>query len=280
MTSQYFIYLVWHRAWAWKKCTQELCTLLRVAHGNIAQPWAFLNKLAIVMVARPNILYSWNQSEQNELNRAFMLLFTFKQQLLQNQHQHHAQFYPPQHVHQQQPPLLQYQQPHRCPAAMLLPTHNCPAAAAAAACGPSASLIYSPQQVSAATVPSSNVSLQGNLHRDLNMIAGEFQVQYWTDEPRLLLPLSFLQHGSLTANQLKNQGCKVVLHTTKLGEHPWKSCCTIIVHNNLLSISTCDRNLQLQIFATMWACLLHTILIHDLSTSSVKGLLVSNVFTF
>ena len=233
MTSQYFIYLVWHRAWAWKKCTQELCTLLRVAHGNIAQPWAFLNKLAIVMVARPNILYSWNQSEQNELNRAFMLLFTFKQQLLKNQHQHHTQFYPPQHVHQQQPPLLQYQQPHRCPAAMLLPTHNCPAAAAAA-CGPSASLIHRPQQVRAATVPSSNVSLQGNLHRDLNIILGEIL-------SAVIKPMSHgfffachcLRHVSLTV--------EVVLQTTKLGESPWKSCCTIIVHNNLLSTSTCDK---------------------------------------
>ena len=215
------------------KCTQELCTLLRGAHGDIAQPWAFLNKLAIVMLARPHVIYSWNQSEQNELNRAFMLLFTFKQQLLKNQHQHHTQFYPPQHVHQQQPPLLQYQQPHRCPAAMLLPTHNCPAAAAAA-CGPSASLIHRPQQVRAATVPSSNVSLQGNLHRDLNIILGEIL-------SAVIKPMSHgfffachcLRHVSLTV--------EVVLQTTKLGESPWKSCCTIIVHNNLLSTSTCDK---------------------------------------
>jgi hypothetical protein len=76
-------------------------------------------------------------------------------------------------VHQQQQPLLQCQQPQRRSAAMMLPTHTCPAAAAAAACGPSASLIHRPQQVRAATVPSSNVSLQGNLHRDLNIILGE-----------------------------------------------------------------------------------------------------------
>ena len=67
MASQYFISLVWHRAWAWNICTQELCTLLRVAHGDIAQPWAFLNKLAMVMLARPHIHHSWNQSEQNEI---------------------------------------------------------------------------------------------------------------------------------------------------------------------------------------------------------------------
>jgi len=234
MDSQYFIYLVWHRSWAWNKCTQELCTLLRVAHGDIAQPWAFLNKLAIVMLARPHVVHSWNQSEQNELNRAFMLLFTFKQQLLQNQHQHHVQFYPPQHVHQQQQPLLQCQQPQRRPAAMMLPTHTCPAAAAA--CGPSASLIHRPQQVRAATVPSSNVSLQGNLHRDLNIILGEILSAVIKKMSHgFSFPCHCLQHVSLTA--------EVVLQTTELGEYPINSSVQLIVHNNLLSTSICDKML-------------------------------------
>jgi len=43
------------------------CHHTLVAHDDIAQPWAFLNKLAIVMLARPHIIHSWNQSEQNEI---------------------------------------------------------------------------------------------------------------------------------------------------------------------------------------------------------------------
>ena len=70
---------------------QELCTLLRAAQTNIAQPWAFLGKLVDAVVAMPFMFESWSGPERAELQRGLALLnmqrTTLMLQQLQQQQQ-------------------------------------------------------------------------------------------------------------------------------------------------------------------------------------------------
>jgi hypothetical protein len=52
---------------------QELTTLMKACHMNVAQPWTFLEVLVRVVFAQPHILTSWSTSEQEELGRAYAL---------------------------------------------------------------------------------------------------------------------------------------------------------------------------------------------------------------
>ena len=61
---------------------QELCTLLRAAQADIAQPWTFLGKLADVVVAMPFVFESWSTSERAELHRALALLNMYRTTLV------------------------------------------------------------------------------------------------------------------------------------------------------------------------------------------------------
>ena len=57
---------------------QELCTLLRAAQSDIAQPWGFLGKLADAVAASPYAFESWSGPERAELQRALALLDMYR----------------------------------------------------------------------------------------------------------------------------------------------------------------------------------------------------------
>lgn len=57
---------------------QELCTLLRAAQSNIAQPWMFLEKLHSLLLVSPDIVAEWSVSERAELERALSLLDMYR----------------------------------------------------------------------------------------------------------------------------------------------------------------------------------------------------------
>eukprot|EP00879_Flechtneria_rotunda_P005744 GHRR01006045.1.p1 GENE.GHRR01006045.1~~GHRR01006045.1.p1 ORF type:complete len:810 (+),score=341.24 GHRR01006045.1:739-3168(+) len=52
---------------------QELCTLLKACHTNIAPPWAFLGSLLQLLSAHPSITDAWTAAERLELHRACQL---------------------------------------------------------------------------------------------------------------------------------------------------------------------------------------------------------------
>jgi hypothetical protein len=58
--------------------SQEMCTLLRAAQTNIAQPWEFLNKLCDAIAANPHMIDSWSAAERGELQRAVSLLDVYR----------------------------------------------------------------------------------------------------------------------------------------------------------------------------------------------------------
>lgn len=64
---------------------QELCTLLRVAHANLAQPWEFLVKIRNLVFTFPNILQNWSGSERSELERAMTLLDVYRSTYMMQQ---------------------------------------------------------------------------------------------------------------------------------------------------------------------------------------------------
>eukprot|EP00955_Chlamydomonas_euryale_P028807 303980-Chlamydomonas_euryale.AAC.16 len=57
---------------------QELCTLLRAAQSDVAQPWAFLATLQNQLLLSPDIVHEWSMSERSELDRALTLLETYR----------------------------------------------------------------------------------------------------------------------------------------------------------------------------------------------------------
>lgn len=64
---------------------QELCTLLRAAQSDIAQPWGFLGKLADAVAASPYAFESWSGPERAELQRALALLDMYRTTLMLQQ---------------------------------------------------------------------------------------------------------------------------------------------------------------------------------------------------
>lgn len=52
---------------------QELCTLLKACHTNIAPPWVFLSSLLRLLSAHPGMADSWTTAERLELHRACQL---------------------------------------------------------------------------------------------------------------------------------------------------------------------------------------------------------------
>lgn len=74
---------------------QELCTLLRAAHTNIAEPWVFLGALSGTVAVTPFVFESWSGPERAELQRALALLDVYRTtlmlqqlQMIQQQQQH------------------------------------------------------------------------------------------------------------------------------------------------------------------------------------------------
>ena len=49
---------------------QELCTLLRAAQTNVADPWVFLGALSCTVAVTPFVFESWSGPERAELHRA------------------------------------------------------------------------------------------------------------------------------------------------------------------------------------------------------------------
>jgi hypothetical protein len=52
---------------------QELCTLLKACHSNIAPPWVFLGSLLRLLSAHPAMADSWTTAERLELHKACQL---------------------------------------------------------------------------------------------------------------------------------------------------------------------------------------------------------------
>lgn len=52
---------------------QELCTLLKACHANIAPPWTFLGSLLQLLSTHPSMADSWTAQERLELHRACQL---------------------------------------------------------------------------------------------------------------------------------------------------------------------------------------------------------------
>lgn len=52
---------------------QELCTLLKACHSNIAPPWTFLGSLLRLLSAHPAMADSWTTAERLELHKACQL---------------------------------------------------------------------------------------------------------------------------------------------------------------------------------------------------------------
>lgn len=57
---------------------QELCTLLRATHSNIAAPWRFLAKVHAMVTAFPHLVQPWSAAERVELERALALLDAYR----------------------------------------------------------------------------------------------------------------------------------------------------------------------------------------------------------
>ena len=57
---------------------QELCTLLRATHSNIAAPWRFLAKVHAMVTAFPHLVQPWSAAERVELERSLALLDAYR----------------------------------------------------------------------------------------------------------------------------------------------------------------------------------------------------------
>jgi type II secretory pathway pseudopilin PulG len=57
---------------------QELCTLLKACHSNIAPPWNFLATLLLAVDAAPHLVDSWGPAERTELHRARLLFNNYQ----------------------------------------------------------------------------------------------------------------------------------------------------------------------------------------------------------
>jgi hypothetical protein len=57
---------------------QELCTLLKACHSNIAPPWNFLATLLLAVDAAPHLVESWGTAERTELQRARLLFNNYQ----------------------------------------------------------------------------------------------------------------------------------------------------------------------------------------------------------
>ncbi|WIA11940.1 hypothetical protein OEZ85_012022 [Tetradesmus obliquus] len=60
---------------------QELCTLLKACHANIAPPWAFLGSLLQLLGNHPQMADSWTAAERLELHRACQLFLVHQAEL-------------------------------------------------------------------------------------------------------------------------------------------------------------------------------------------------------